>query len=168
MPPNQSADTSLQLSVSPLTHAQPTLPVNQIHVAVKNNVSVFFFYASVPLYVLLREEGQLPQNEFLKLWKDVKDGVTAAVMDGFAFPNVDALRARLSANNIFTVAERQIDDKYCLYLSAKLADGTPFLMELQAVTPPSGPIVSGNVTAKSPVSGLVPELLQSLTAILRH
>jgi hypothetical protein len=94
LPPNQSAETALQLAVNPMTHSQPTSPVNQLHVAVKNSVGVFFFKCDYSLHVLFREDGKCTQQEFLNLWKSWPESQTGGSLnlEGLNFANIDKLR----------------------------------------------------------------------------
>jgi hypothetical protein len=80
------------LTVNAVNHSQPTLPVNQLQIAVKNNVGVFFFQTTIPLHILLGENGLLPQDNFLKLWKEIqKDSVNSSV-DRISYRNIDSIR----------------------------------------------------------------------------
>lgn len=45
----------------------PVSPV--IHIAVKNNVEVFYFLAECPLHVFLSPDGALEKSAYLAAWK---------------------------------------------------------------------------------------------------
>ena len=73
-------------------------------------------------------------------------------------------RSKLSMNNVFVVAERQSEGRTFLYCSCKLMDNTPFLVEIIAVSGAGSTSCGANV--RSPVPGLIPIFVQSLTEIL--
>ena len=165
LPPNQTAETTLILTLNPVTHSQPTTPVNNLHVAIKNNVGVFFFQTLLPLHILLREDGKIEQSEFLTLWQSNAATQMSTDIDGFIIDGVDTLRSKLSMNNVFIVAERQADGRVVLFCSARLSDNTPFMLE---ITAPIGNITNCHVNARSVIPGLIPVFFESLTGILRH
>jgi AP-1 complex subunit beta-1 len=73
LPPNQTAEASVLLQTNPLTHSQPTTPINGLHVAIRNNVGIFYFQTLFPFHILFREDGLIPQNEYLRGWKEVPE-----------------------------------------------------------------------------------------------
>jgi hypothetical protein len=166
LPPGQSADTSLPLMINAITHCEPCVPINQLQIALKNNVGVFFFHTPVPLHILLREDGLMSQSDFLPAYKDDKNDVALGTANGLKFADIAALRQKLSTNNVFCVAERQIEDRYYLYLSSKLMDGSAFMTEMQTQAT-QGAIISCTIQVKSMINGLADVFKQSLLDIVQ-
>lgn len=46
-------------------------PLNNLQVAIKNNIDVFYFACLVPMHVYFTEDGQLDKRVFLSTWKDI-------------------------------------------------------------------------------------------------
>ena len=42
-----------------------------LQVAIKNNIDVFYFSATVPMHVLFTEDGEMDKKEFLASWKEI-------------------------------------------------------------------------------------------------
>uniref|UniRef100_A0A671LMP8 AP-1 complex subunit beta-1-like n=1 Tax=Sinocyclocheilus anshuiensis TaxID=1608454 RepID=A0A671LMP8_9TELE len=67
--PNQTIDVSLPLSMSgPVMKMEP---LNNLQVAVKNNIDVFYFSCQYPLSLLFVEDGRFYRQVFLATWKDI-------------------------------------------------------------------------------------------------
>uniref|UniRef100_A0A672NUG6 AP complex subunit beta n=1 Tax=Sinocyclocheilus grahami TaxID=75366 RepID=A0A672NUG6_SINGR len=67
--PNQTIDVSLPLSMSgPIMKMEP---LNNLQVAVKNNIDVFYFSSQYPLSLLFVEDGKMERQVFLATWKDI-------------------------------------------------------------------------------------------------
>uniref|UniRef100_A0A672R2L1 AP complex subunit beta n=1 Tax=Sinocyclocheilus grahami TaxID=75366 RepID=A0A672R2L1_SINGR len=67
--PNQTIDVSLPLSMSgPVMKMEP---LNNLQVAVKNNIDVFYFSCQYPLSLLFVEDGKMDRQVFLATWKDI-------------------------------------------------------------------------------------------------
>nr|KAJ3420883.1 AP-1 complex subunit beta-1 [Polyrhizophydium stewartii] len=127
--PNQSVETSLKLKVEGLPTTMT--PVNNLQVAFKTNAGIVYFQTLVPLYLFFSEQGQLPPQTWLKMWKEE---IPNEAKFGFPLARVEpaaVVRAKLQASNVFTVAERVVDNVPCMYLSVKLEDGTIFLVEMR-------------------------------------
>lgn len=67
--PGQSLEASLSLNTSgPIQRMEP---LNNLQVAIKNNVDVFYYACSIPLQIIFSEDGQLDKRFFLTTWKDI-------------------------------------------------------------------------------------------------
>uniref|UniRef100_A0A8C5BAA2 AP complex subunit beta n=1 Tax=Gadus morhua TaxID=8049 RepID=A0A8C5BAA2_GADMO len=67
--PNQTIDVSL-----PLNNGGPVMkmePLNNLQVAVKNNIDVFYFSCQYPISMLFVEDGKMDRQVFLATWKDI-------------------------------------------------------------------------------------------------
>eukprot|EP00158_Paraphelidium_tribonemae_P007633 Partr_v1_DN28307_c1_g1_i2_m79180 putative Adaptor-related protein complex len=164
LPSNQSAESALELFLN-IPSRQPTTPVNSLHIAVKNNVGVFFFQCEYPLHILFDEEGQMVQSDFLSVWRECESTSATKVVEGLVYPDIDAIRNKLALNNIFTVAERQVDSKTVLYASSKVVEDY-VTVEIQALER-NGNIVSCGLLARARKQELVEPYLKALNDIIK-
>ena len=67
--PNQSTDVSLPLNALGLVMKME--PLNNLQVAVKNGIAVFYFSCLIPFNVLFVEDGKMECQVFLATWKDI-------------------------------------------------------------------------------------------------
>lgn len=67
--PGASVETSIILSTAGAV--QRMEPLNNLQVAIKNNIDVFYFACIVPMNVYFAEDGQLDKRVFLSTWKDI-------------------------------------------------------------------------------------------------
>uniref|UniRef100_A0A8C8E195 AP complex subunit beta n=1 Tax=Oryzias sinensis TaxID=183150 RepID=A0A8C8E195_9TELE len=67
--PNQSIDISLPLNtIGPVMKMDP---LNNLQVAVKNSIDVFYFSVLIPLNIFFVEDGKMERQVFLATWKDI-------------------------------------------------------------------------------------------------
>uniref|UniRef100_A0A3Q0RNG8 AP complex subunit beta n=1 Tax=Amphilophus citrinellus TaxID=61819 RepID=A0A3Q0RNG8_AMPCI len=67
--PNQSIEVTLPLNtVGPVMKMEP---LNNLQVAVKNNIDVFYFSCQYPISMLFVEDGKMERQVFLATWKDI-------------------------------------------------------------------------------------------------
>uniref|UniRef100_A0A7N5JE70 Adaptor related protein complex 1 subunit beta 1 n=1 Tax=Ailuropoda melanoleuca TaxID=9646 RepID=A0A7N5JE70_AILME len=98
--PNQTVEISLPLNT--VGSVMKMEPLNNLQVAVKNNIDVFYFSTLYPLHILFVEDGKM-----------------------------EAVSSRLQGSNIFTVAKRNVEAQDMLYQSLKLTNGIWVLAELR-------------------------------------
>ncbi|KAF7632781.1 AP complex subunit beta [Meloidogyne graminicola] len=128
--PNQTVSTNLICSTNgPI---QKMDPLNNLQVAIKNNIDVFYFAVVVPLNVYFDESGQMDKRDFLQLWKDIPEQNEKQ----FTIQNTKGLCADdicsvLQQNNVFTVARRTVDGQELLYHSIKYTNQVFILSELK-------------------------------------
>lgn len=67
--PGQSIEISCILSTAGAVQRMD--PLNNLQVAIKNNIDVFYFACIVPMNVYFSEDGQLEKKVFLSTWKDI-------------------------------------------------------------------------------------------------
>lgn len=65
----QSIEATLILSTAGAV--QRMEPLNNLQVAIKNNIDVFYFACLVPMNVFFTEDGQLDKRVFLSTWKEI-------------------------------------------------------------------------------------------------
>uniref|UniRef100_A0A8C9A4L4 AP complex subunit beta n=1 Tax=Prolemur simus TaxID=1328070 RepID=A0A8C9A4L4_PROSS len=104
--PNQSIDVSLPLNT--LGPVMKMEPLNNLQVAVKNNIDVFYFSCLIPLNVLFVEDGKMGN-----------------------LSTCDTVSSKLQNNNVYTIAKRNVEGQDMLYQSLKLTNGIWILAELR-------------------------------------
>ncbi|XP_042561716.1 AP-1 complex subunit beta-1-like, partial [Clupea harengus] len=130
--PNQTTEMGLPLStVGPVMKMEP---LNNLQVAVKNNIDVFYFSCQYPISILFVEDGKMERQVFLATWKDIPNDSEAQYQIKDCHLNSDAASARLQSSNIFTIAKRTVDGQDMLYQSIKLTNGIWVLVELRVQT----------------------------------
>lgn len=67
--PGASIETSVILSTTGAVQRMD--PLNDLQVAMKNNIGIFYFACLVPMNVYFTEDGQLDKRIFLSTWKDI-------------------------------------------------------------------------------------------------
>uniref|UniRef100_A0A8C9TJI3 AP complex subunit beta n=1 Tax=Scleropages formosus TaxID=113540 RepID=A0A8C9TJI3_SCLFO len=127
--PNQTTEVSLPLStVGPVMKMEP---LNNLQVAVKNNIDVFYFSCLYPISILFVEDGKMERQVFLATWKDIPNENEAQFHIKDCHLNSDAASSKLQSSNIFTIAKRTVDNQDMLYQSIKLTNGIWVLAELR-------------------------------------
>ncbi|XP_073410193.1 AP-1 complex subunit beta-1-like isoform X2 [Dendrobates tinctorius] len=126
---NQSTEVSLPLNT--VGSVMKMEPLNNLQVAVKNNIDVFYFSVVYPLHILFVEDGKMERQMFLATWKDIPNENEAQFQIRDCPPSPDAVSTKLQASNVYTVARRTVDGQDMLYQSIKLTNGIWVLAELR-------------------------------------
>uniref|UniRef100_A0A3P9QDP8 Adaptor related protein complex 1 subunit beta 1 n=1 Tax=Poecilia reticulata TaxID=8081 RepID=A0A3P9QDP8_POERE len=160
--PNQSIEVSLPLNtVGPVMKMDP---LNNLQVAVKNNIDVFYFSCQYPISMLFVEDGKMERQVFLATWKDISNDNEAQFQIKDCHLSSDAASNKLQGSNIFTIAKRTVDGQDMLYQSTKLSNGIWVLAELRVQT--------GNPTFTVCLKCRAPEVsqcvFQSYEAVLKN
>uniref|UniRef100_A0A672JQ48 AP complex subunit beta n=1 Tax=Salarias fasciatus TaxID=181472 RepID=A0A672JQ48_SALFA len=127
--PNQSIEVTL-----PLNTGGPVMkmePLNNLQVAVKNNIDVFYFSCQYPISMLFVEDGKMERQVFLATWKDIPNDNESQFQIKECHLSSDAASNKLQGSNIFTIAKRTVDGQDMLYQSMKLTNGIWVLAELR-------------------------------------
>ncbi|KAG1701253.1 AP-2 complex subunit beta [Nymphon striatum] len=157
--PNQSAEVSLPLNVTgPVNKMEP---LTNLQVAVKNNLDIFYFSCVAPIHVFFLEDGQMDKKVFLSTWREIPTNNEVQYTINVS-TNTDALTRVLQANNIFTIAKRNVDGQDMLYQSVKLTKGIWVLAELKIQ--PGNPTIT--LSLKSRAMDVTPGVYQSYELIL--
>ncbi|OCT98136.1 hypothetical protein XELAEV_18010365mg [Xenopus laevis] len=127
--PNQSTEVSLPLNT--IGSVMKMDPLNNLQVAVKNNIDVFYFSVLYPLHILFVEDGKMERQMFLATWKDIANENEAQFQIRDCPSSSDAVINKLQASNIFTVARRTVEGQDMLYQSLKIANGIWVLAEVR-------------------------------------
>lgn len=131
LPPSQTAEASLQLNAT--GPVQRMEPINNLQIAIKNNVDVFYFACLVHGQTMFSEDGQLDKRVFLSTWKEIPAANEVQHNLHGIVGNADAVAARMTSNNIFTIAKRNVEGQDMLYQSLKLDNNVWVLLELKLV-----------------------------------
>ncbi|XP_007946186.1 AP-1 complex subunit beta-1 [Orycteropus afer afer] len=127
--PNQTVEISLPLNT--VGSVMKMEPLNNLQVAVKNNIDVFYFSTLYPLHILFVEDGKMDRQMFLATWKDIANENEAQFQIRDCPLNAEAVSSKLQSSNIFTVARRNVEGQDMLYQSLKLTNGIWVLAELR-------------------------------------
>uniref|UniRef100_A0ABI7ZF95 AP complex subunit beta n=1 Tax=Felis catus TaxID=9685 RepID=A0ABI7ZF95_FELCA len=151
--PNQTVEISLPLNT--VGSVMKMEPLNNLQVAVKNNIDVFYFSTLYPLHILFVEDGKMDRQMFLATWKDIPNENEAQFQIRDCPLNAEAVSSRLQSSNIFTVAKRNVEGQDMLYQSLKLTNGIWVLAELRIQ--PGNPSFTVRVPAPAlPAPGCLP------------
>ncbi|XP_013142094.1 PREDICTED: AP-1 complex subunit beta-1 [Papilio polytes] len=118
----------------PLAAAGPVQrmdPLNNLQVAIKNNVDVFYFACLIPAHVLFTEDGQLDKRVFLTTWKEIPAANEVQHTLSNVVGNADTIAHKMTLNNVFTIAKRNVEGQDMLYQSLKLINNIWVLLELK-------------------------------------
>ncbi|XP_033904463.1 AP-1 complex subunit beta-1 isoform X2 [Acipenser ruthenus] len=127
--PNQSIDVSLPLNtIGPVMKMDP---LNNLQVAVKNSIDVFYFSCLIPLSIFFVEDGKMERQVFLATWKDIPNENELQYQIKECHLNADTVSGKLQNNNIYTIAKRNVEGQDMLYQSLKLTNGIWILAELR-------------------------------------
>uniref|UniRef100_A0A8C7PDA1 AP complex subunit beta n=1 Tax=Oncorhynchus mykiss TaxID=8022 RepID=A0A8C7PDA1_ONCMY len=125
--PNQTIEVSLPLStVGPVMKMDP---LNNLQVAVKNNIDVFYFSCQYPISMLFVEDGKMERQVFLATWKDIPNDNESQFQ--IQDCHLNSASNKLQGSNIFTIAKRTVEGQDMLYMSIKLSNGIWVLAELK-------------------------------------
>ncbi|KAL2767567.1 AP-1 complex subunit beta-1 isoform h [Daubentonia madagascariensis] len=127
--PNQTVEISLPLNT--VGSVMKMEPLNNLQVAVKNNIDVFYFSTLYPLHILFVEDGKMDRQMFLATWKDIPNENEAQFQIRDCPLNAEAVSSKLQSSNIFTIAKRNVEGQDMLYQSLKLTNGIWVLAELR-------------------------------------
>lgn len=100
-------------------------------VAIKNNVDIFYFACLVHANSLFQEDGQLDKRLFLTTWKEIPAANEVQYNLNGIVGSADAISSKMTANNIFTIAKRNVEGQDMLYQSLKLSNNIWVLLELK-------------------------------------
>ncbi|XP_049879406.1 AP-1 complex subunit beta-1 [Pectinophora gossypiella] len=124
-----SAEATLQLATT--GPVQRMDPLNNLQVAIKNNVDVFYFACLIPAHILFTEDGQLDKRVFLTTWKEIPAANEVQHTLSNVLGNADTIAHKMTLNNIFTIAKRNVEGQDMLYQSLKLTNNIWVLLELK-------------------------------------
>lgn len=127
--PGLTLDASLQLITTGPTQRMD--PLNNLQVAIKNNVDIFYFACFVHGNVFFTEDGLMDKRLFLQTWKEIPAANEVQYSLQNIGGNADAIAAKMTTNNVFTIAKRNVEGQDMLYQSLKLSNNIWVLLELK-------------------------------------
>ncbi|XP_034951491.1 AP-1 complex subunit beta-1 isoform X2 [Chelonus insularis] len=158
--PGASVEVSVVLSTGGAVQRMD--PLNNLQVAIKNNIDVFYFACLVPMNVYFAEDGQLDKRVFLSTWKDIPaQNEVQYTLNGILL-TADQVVQKMQQNNVFTIAKRNVEGQDMLYQSLKLTNNVWVLIELKIQ--PGNPDVT--LSLKSRTVEVAPGVFQAYTSIL--
>ncbi|PWA35815.1 adaptin family protein [Artemisia annua] len=140
-------------------------PNSLLQVAIKNNQQpVWYFTDKVSMLVLFKEDGKMEHGTFLETWRSLPDSkeVSKDISD-IVINSVDETIERLASSNIFFIAKRKNEHQHVLYISAKVHNRLPFLMELTLILGSPGI----KCAIKSPKPDMATLVFEALKTLLR-
>uniref|UniRef100_A0A1D1XM11 Beta-adaptin-like protein n=1 Tax=Anthurium amnicola TaxID=1678845 RepID=A0A1D1XM11_9ARAE len=143
----------------------PGPPSSLFQVAVKNNQQpVWYLNDKISLQVFFMEDGRMERQSFLQTWKSLPDS-NEIVKDlpNLIIHSVDATIEHLAASNVFFIAKRRNANNELLYLSAKVPQNIPFLIELTTVVGTPGV----KCAVKTPNPEMAPLLFEAMEFLLK-
>ncbi|XP_018800836.1 PREDICTED: AP-1 complex subunit beta-1 [Bactrocera latifrons] len=161
LPPNQTTEATLPLG----THGpvQRMEPLNNLQVAVKNNIDIFYFACLVHGNVLFAEDGQLDKRVFLNTWKEIPAANEVQYSLSGVIGTTDGIASKMTTNNVFTIAKRNVEGQDMLYQSLKLTNNIWVLLELKLQ--PGNP--DATLSLKSRSVEVAPMIFAAYEAIIR-
>jgi AP-1 complex subunit beta-1 len=161
--PNQPCEVSLPMNTT--GPVQKMEPLNNLQVAVKNNVDVLYFACLIPMNVLFVEDGQMDKRVFLQTWKDIPTQNEVQYTITNVSANSDAVVQKMQQNNIFTIAKRNVEGQDMLYQSLKLTNNVWVLAEVKI--PPSSNNCTVSLSIKSIAVDVAAGVYAAYEGILR-
>ncbi|KAG7303350.1 AP-1 complex subunit beta-1 [Plutella xylostella] len=159
--PGQSAEAPLSLATT--GPVQRMEPLNNLQVAIKNNVDVFYFACLIPAHILFTEDGQLDKRVFLTTWKEIPAANEVQHTLSSVIGNADSVAQKMTTNNVFTIAKRNVEGQDMLYQSLKLTNNIWVLLELKLQ--PGNP--EATLSLKSRTVEVAQCIFQAYEAILK-
>ncbi|KAK1343859.1 hypothetical protein QTO34_014413 [Cnephaeus nilssonii] len=83
-------------------------PLNNLQVAVKDNINVFYFSHLTPLNVHFVEDGKMESQVFLAAWKDIPNENQLQLQIKECHLKADVISSKLQ-NNIYTIAKGNME-----------------------------------------------------------
>ncbi|CAH0595141.1 unnamed protein product [Chrysodeixis includens] len=125
------ASAAAPLALATQGPVQRMEPLNNLQVAIKNNVDVFYFACLIPVHILFTEDGQLDKRVFLTTWKEIPAANEVQHTLSNVSGTADSIAQKMTLNNIFTIAKRNVEGQDMLYQSLKLTNNIWVLLELK-------------------------------------
>ncbi|VFQ82846.1 unnamed protein product [Cuscuta campestris] len=159
------ASASTLLPMVLFQNLSPGPPTSLLQVAVKNNQQpVWYFNDKISFHVFFTEDGKMERSTFLETWKSLPDSnEISRDFPGIVINSIDATIDHLASVNMFFIAKRKHANQEVFYLSAKIPQGTPFLIELTTVVGVPGL----KCAMKTPSPEMAPWLFEAIESLLK-
>ncbi|XP_057664433.1 AP-2 complex subunit beta isoform X1 [Diorhabda carinulata] len=160
--PSQSLEYNLPLGTT--GPVQRMDPLTTLQVAVKNNVDIFYYACQIPIQILFCEDGTLDKRVFLTTWRDIPAANEVQYTVNDVKGNTDAISNKMTLNNIFTIAKRNVEGQDMLYQSLKLTNNIWVLLELKL----QPGVSTATLSLKSRSVEVAPYVFQAYDSILKN
>jgi len=114
-------DQSFGESKMPLAGTGPTAPASTngvVRMAMKTEISVFYFQDRIPPHILFSEEGQIGQSDFLQMWQSLPDDSEQSIsVHDRLYAEVAQIKERLGSKGVFYIASRKVQARNVTYFS---------------------------------------------------
>jgi len=134
-----------------------------VHMAIKNNIKVYYFVENVPAHVALDANGLVDKSLYMDTWRQISGDFEQPVPN-LATESAQEISTKLATQNIFFVAMRREPPKEIAYFSCKTVTGQVLLIEL-TLQPGTR---QANVCLKTMDPSLPAPFFQSLQFLLQN
>lgn len=166
--PGETKNVSIAIARDPdKTSPDPPQVPFIVQMAMKCSVDVFYFQTPIMLSCLMVESGEVSREEYKEKWKSIPDANEFGHVIQQIHPSyqsTDALKTRLTQNNIFFIAERQNEGEVVQYYSVKLTNGQYILAETRA----QPGVTTLNVSCRPEESSLAPLFIQTVNFLVSN
>ncbi|XP_050498481.1 AP-1 complex subunit beta-1 [Diabrotica virgifera virgifera] len=160
--PGQSLEYNLALATT--GPVQRMDPLTTLQVAIKNNVDIFYYACQIPIQILFTEDGTLDKRVFLTTWRDIPAANEVQYTVNDVKGNTDGVSSKMTLNNIFTIAKRNVEGQDMLYQSLKLTNNIWVLLELKL----QPGLTTATLSLKSRSVEVAPYVFQAYDSILKN
>ncbi|XP_018566076.1 AP-1 complex subunit beta-1 [Anoplophora glabripennis] len=160
--PGQSLEYSL--SINTAGPVQRMDPLMTLQVAIKNNVDVFYYACQIPIQILFVEDGTLDKRVFLTTWRDIPSANEVQYTISDIKGTTDSVSNKMTSNNIFTIAKRNVEGQDMLYQSLKLTNNIWVLLELKL----QPGVTSATLSLKSRSVEVAPYVFQAYDSFVKN
>eukprot|EP01134_Creolimax_fragrantissima_P004592 CFRG4592T1 len=129
-------------------------PLNRLQVALKCNMGVLFFDCPVPHHVMFTSDGGMEREVYLQSWRDISEKQEVLVQLGNVSVSEAQVESVLRANNVFTVAKRNVDGRDLWYTSLKYTNGIWVMVELSLLSGTRSGTVAVRTKTRDVVDGV--------------
>lgn len=125
--PNSSNEVKVRLATTgPIVKATP---INNIQVAIKNNIGVSFWACKMPIHIFFSSSGKMEPSLFVNTWKELPSNCEQSfALEGWG--STDVANEKLTFNNVFIISKRTVEGQEYHYYSVQLVNKLWILAEV--------------------------------------
>mmetsp|Transcript_77051 Transcript_77051/g.135909 ORF Transcript_77051/g.135909 Transcript_77051/m.135909 type:complete len:899 (+) Transcript_77051:98-2794(+) len=129
--PGASAEVSVALAPNQLISGTPPTNPLFLQIAIKSSLDIFYFHVQFDASVVLVEGSALARDMFTPVWQKVGEaGQSVQMINMSRAMDVEAVKSLLAQENVYYVAQRQVDDSVMMYVSAGTCNNCSILAEV--------------------------------------
>lgn len=87
--------------------------------------------SSLPLHVLFTEKGKISQDIWLSAWQSLSAHEHTINVTNCKAKSMDQVKKKFQENNIYLIAEREIQNITCAYISVCISENQFFFGEIR-------------------------------------